>query len=183
MTSPKNLHRLSLPGGAYDHCRGSLASQLTLVEYGDYQCPYSREAHYILQEIQHILGEKLLFVFRHFPRCHIHPRAGHAAEAAEAAGSQGKFWEMHDYLFDHQSQLADSDLVEYAIALHLNVDQFLQEMTADCHVKRINKDLESGRKSHVSQTPTFFINSVRYPDNLSFNELLSTLEKIDQSHC
>ena len=153
------------------------------MEYGDYQCPYSKEAHYILQELQHVLGENLLFVFRHFPQCQVHPKASHAAEAAEAAGSQGKFWEMHDYLFDHQSQLADSDLVEYAIALHLNIEQFLQEMTADYHVERINTDLESGHQSHVSQTPTFFINSIKYADNLDFNELLSAIEKIGAEHC
>lgn len=177
MTSPNNIHRLSTSVENCDHRRGNLTAQITLVEYGDYQCPYSREAHYILQEIQAALGKELLFVFRHFPQCDIHSKAGHAAEAAEAAGSQGRFWEMHDYLFDHQSQLTDSDLVEYAIALNLNINQFLQEMTADHHLERINADLESGRKSHVIQTPTFFINSIRYAGNLSFNALLSAIEK------
>lgn len=169
--------------GNRDHRRGSLTARLILVEYGDYQCPYSREAHYILQELQHVLGEKLLLVFRHFPQCHVHPKAGHAAEAAEAAGAQGRFWEMHDYLFDHQSQLTDSDLVEYAIALNLDIDQFLQEMTADYHVERVNADVESGRKSHVVQTPTFFINSIKYVGDLDFNKLLSAIEKIDKGHC
>ena len=176
MTSPKNLHQLNVPVGERDHCWGCHTPQLILVKYGDYQCPYSRESHYIFRELQSVLGEKLQVVFRHFPQLRIHPRAGHAAEAAEAAGSQGKFWEMHNYLFEHQSQLADSDLVEYAIALNLDVDRFLQEMTADSHVERINADLESGRASHVTQTPTVFINGIKYVGKLGCNELFSTIE-------
>lgn len=154
---------------------------VTLVQYGDYQCPGSGLAHRIVPLIQQLLGAELHFVFRHFPQPEIHPEAYHAAEAAEAAASQGKFWEMHNHLFRHQSRLADSYLVEYAIALCLDVNQFLAEMASDCHTPRIQADIKSGIQSGVITTPTFFINGLKYNDAQSLEGLLEAVVRISQN--
>lgn len=180
MTLPQKASRLILPVGDFDHCQGSPTAKFTLVQYGDYQCPFCRIAHSFISSIQQQLGEQLRFVFRHFPQPHLHPEAYHAAEAAEAAASQNKFWDMHTHLLQHQSQLADSYLVEYAIALYLDVDQFLAEMASDCHTARIQADIESGVQSGVIKTPTFFINGLKYSDDPHLEKLL---EAIVQASC
>jgi protein-disulfide isomerase len=150
-----------------DHCRGDSAAKITLVEYGDYQCSCCQSAHVIIQSLQQQLGDRFRFVFRHFPQSQIHPNAYHAAEAVEAAASQNKFWAMHHHLLTHPSQLADSDLVKYAIALYLDIDRFLQEMSSDCHMARVQADIESGMQSGVTRTPTFFIHGLKCSDDLS----------------
>jgi protein-disulfide isomerase len=150
-----------------DHCQGDSAAKITLVEYGDYQCSYCQSAHVIIQSLQQQLGDRLRFVFRHFPQSQIHPHAHHAAEAVEAAASQNKFWAMHDQLLTHSSQLADSYLVKHAIALYLDVDRFLQEMSSDCHTARVQADIDSGLQSGVIKTPTFFIHGLKCSDDLS----------------
>jgi protein-disulfide isomerase len=172
MALPREPDRLILPVSRRDHYQGSFTAEITLVQYGDYQCPACLAVHRMIQSIQRQLGDRLQFVFRHFPQSHIHPEAHHAAEAAEAAASQDKFWEMHTHLLAHQSQLADSYLVEYAIALRLDVNQFLHEMATDCHIARVQADIESGIQSNVTQTPTFFINDRKCNDNLSLNALI-----------
>lgn len=172
MALPQEPDRLILPVSHRDHCQGDSNAKVTLVQYGDYQCPDCQVAHLMLQSIQHQLGGQMQFVFRHFPQSDIHPESYHAAEAAVAAASQNKFWEMHHHLLIHQSQLTDSYLVEYAIALNLNVNQFLEEMSTDRHVARVEADIESGIQSGVTKTPTFFINSVKYHDDLSLEELI-----------
>ncbi|BAU43759.1 DsbA family protein [Leptolyngbya sp. O-77] len=175
MTLPQKSSRLILPVGDFDHCQGSPAAKFTLVQYGDYQCPSCRIAHRFISSIQQQLGEQLRFVFRHFPQSYLHPEAHHAAEAAEAAASQNKFWDMHIHLLQHQSQLADSYLVEYAMALYLDVDQFLAEMANDCHTARIQSDIESGVKSGVVKTPTFFINGLKYGGEQHLEKLLEAI--------
>jgi protein-disulfide isomerase len=175
MTLPRDSDRLILSVSRRDHCQGSFTADIALVQYGDYQCPACQSVHRMIQSIQQQLGDRLQFVFRHFPQSDIHPEAHHAAEAAEAAASQNKFWEMHAHLFAHQSQLDDSDLVEYAIALHLDVDRFLYEMATDCHIARVQADIESGIQSNVAQTPTFFVNDRKCNDNLSLNTLLEAI--------
>jgi protein-disulfide isomerase len=150
-----------------DHCQGDSGAKITLVEYGDYQCSCCQSAHVIIQSLQQQLGDRLRFVFRHFPQSQIHPNAYHAAEAAEAAASQNKFWAMHHHLLTHSSELADSHLVQYAIALYLDVDRFLQEMSSDCHMARVQADLESGLQSGVIKTPTFFIRGLKCSDDMS----------------
>jgi protein-disulfide isomerase len=180
MTLPKEPERLILPVGDCDHCQGNSAAKITLVQYGDYQCPFCRVVHDMLPLIQQQLGEHLRFVFRHFPQPHLHPEAYHAAEAAEAAASQNKFWEMHTHLLQHQSQLADSYLVEYAIALYLDVDQFLAEMASDRHMARIETDIESGMQSGVIKTPTFFINGLKYNDDQHLEGLLEAIVQANQ---
>ncbi|MDX2214317.1 MAG: DsbA family protein [Oculatellaceae cyanobacterium bins.114] len=176
--SPRN-DRLILPVSSRDHFQGISTAKITLVEYGDYQCPDCRIAQHIITSIQQQLGDQMRFVFRHFPQSQMHPEAEHAAEAAEAAGSQNKFWEMHTHLLEHQAQLADSNLVEYAIALYLDVNQFLQEMTNDSHVARVQADIESGIQSGVIKTPTFFINDLKYNDGWGLETLF---EAVLQAH-
>jgi protein-disulfide isomerase len=171
MALSTNLNRLTQPMSSQDHCQGSSTATITLVQYGDYQCPTCQSAHGIISSIQAQMGDRLRFVFRHFPQSQIHPEAYHAAEAAEAAAAQNKFWEMHACLFKHPSQLADSNLVEYAIAIDLDVDQFLQDMSTDRHVARVQANLESGLNNGVISTPTFFINGVQHNDNSSLETL------------
>jgi protein-disulfide isomerase len=175
MTLPIEPDRLILPVSNHDHCQGNPAAKITLVEYGDYQCPGCQAAHYMVLLIQQQLGEQIRFVFRHFPQPNLHPEAYHAAEAAEAAASQNQFWEMHAHLLQHQTKLADSNLVEYAIALFLDVNQFLAEMASDCHMARVQADVESGVQGGVIKTPTFFINGLKYDDNRQLETLLEAI--------
>jgi protein-disulfide isomerase len=175
MTLPNEPNHLVLPVSDRDHCQGDSTAKITLVQYGDYQCPGCRTAGQIIPSIQNQLGEQIRFVFRHFPQASLHAQAHHAAEAAEAAASQNKFWEMHYHLLQHQSQLADSYLVQYAIALCLDVSQFLAEMTNDCHIPRIQTDIESGMQSGVIKTPTFFINGLKYGDHQRLETLLEAV--------
>lgn len=166
---------LTIPVSSRDHCQGNSTAKTTLVQYGNYQCPAGQAAHCVVQTLQQQLGDQLRFVFRHFPQSHLHPDAYHAAEAVEAAASQNKFWEMHSHLLEHQSQLADNYLVQYAIALYLNVNQFLQEMASDLHVARVQADIDGGIQSGVTQTPTFFIDGRKYTDEQGLEALLEAV--------
>ena len=145
-----------------DHIAGPEDAPVTLVEYGDYECRYCGMAYPIVKRARHALGGELRFVFRNFPLGEAHPHARPAAECAEAAGAQGKFWEMHDTLFEHQDALEADDLVGYAEMLDLDVDRFTRELKDGTYTQRVRDDFRSGVKSGVNGTPTFFINSVRY---------------------
>lgn len=153
---------LTPPVSNRDHCQGAPSSKVTLVKYGDYQCFNCGLLHTVVKTLQQQFSNQLCFVFRHFPLTDIHPHAQHAAEAALAAAKQGKFWQMHDCLFQNQGALGNGYLVEYAVMQGLEVNQFLQDIAHDVHVERIQQDVVSGIKSGVSKTPTFFINGVRY---------------------
>ncbi len=166
---------LVLPVSAQDHIQGSKTAMTTLVEYGDYQSPECGQAHQIIQSIQQQLGEQLCFVFRHFPCTDLHPYAQHAAEAAEAASNQGRFWEMYDCLFSRQSFFDNGTLVECAAALCLDIPQFLRELAEDVHIKRVQQDFDSGVRSGVKKTPTFFINGLHYNDAYERSLLLTAL--------
>ncbi|EDX83731.1 hypothetical protein S7335_1428 [Synechococcus sp. PCC 7335] len=144
-----------------DHTRGSLSAALLMMTYGTYQCPYSEQAHKTTQKLCQSLGDQFCFVFRHFPQPDIYPQSRKAAETAEAAGSQGKFWEMHDKLFDNTDKLDDASLVEYADELGLDVPQFLHELGYHLHASRIQSDIDSAKQYGVKKSPTFFI-SVRH---------------------
>lgn len=170
------IAKLTPPVSKRDHRRGPDTAPVTLVEYGDYECPFCGMAHLVVKEIERRLGDQLRFVFRHFPLLQIHPHAEHAAEAAEAAGAQGKFWEMHDTLFEHQDALDDPHLVLYAVALDLDKDRFVREMAEHVHMERVLEDLMSGAHSGVSGTPTFFINDIRYEGSYDLETLLATIE-------
>ena len=160
-----------------DHLRGRRDAAVTLVEYGDYECPYSGAAYPIVKQIQARMGGRLRFVFRNFPIASLHPHAERAAEAAEAAGAQGKFWEMHDRLFQSQPRLGDDFLSSYAERLGLEVDRFHKELSEHTHAGRIRDDLLSGERSGVPGTPTFFINGVRHGSSFDFEVLLAALER------
>ena len=159
-----------------DHTKGALNAPVILVEYGDYECPYTGRAYPIVKEIQKLLGDRLLFVFRNFPLTQIHPHAQHAAEAAEAAAIQGKFWEMHDYLFEHHQALDDDHLARYASKLALDVNRFNQDISKHSYAARIRQDMLSGEQSGVEGTPTFFINGVRYDESWDLKTLLGAIK-------
>jgi predicted DsbA family dithiol-disulfide isomerase len=142
--------QLTPPVGDHDHVQGPSSAPVTLVEYGDYECPYCRAAYPIVKEIQRRLGDRLRFVFRNFLITTAHPHADHAAEAAEAAGAQGKFWEMHDSLFEHQRALGDRHLEAYAGAVRLDVERWASDMEAQRHAERVRADFVSGVRSGVN---------------------------------
>jgi protein-disulfide isomerase len=160
-----------------DHIEGRADAPVTLLQYGDYECPYCGEAYPILKEIQSQMGERLRFVFRNFPISTSHPHAEAAAEAAEAADAQGRFWEMHDLLYERQRNLTDEDLHRYAEELGLDVQRFDKEMGEHVHAERVHEDFMSGVRSGVNGTPTFYINGVRHDDSYETDVLLAALER------
>jgi protein-disulfide isomerase len=153
---------LTPPVSERDHVVGDADAPVTLVEYGDFECPYCGMAHSIVKEAQENLGSDLRLVFRHFPLAESHPHARLAAQAAEAAAAQGHFWEMHDMLFEHQDALEAQDLLGYAKSIGLDVARFASDLKAGTFEKRVHDDFRSGVKSGVNGTPTFFVNGERY---------------------
>ena len=178
MTQGKHL---VVPVIERDHSQGPTTAAVTLVQYGDYECPYTRQSTTIVRAIQQQLGEQLRFVFRNFPLTEIHPHALHAALAAEAAAAQGKFWQMHDTIFHHQHTLEDADLEQFAEAVGLDMQQFARDMEERPYISRIEEDLKSGIRSGVRGTPTFFINGVLYPGSWEQEALLAALEEAGAS--
>lgn len=173
----KTMTILSIPVGKYDHIQGREDAPVTLLEYGDFECPYCGQAFPIVKHIQQELGNDLQFVFRHFPLSEVHPHASQVAHAAEAAGKQGKFWEMHDMLFEHQDALEDEDLVGYADELELDTKVFIDDFESPAVAKKVQEDFMSGVRSGVNGTPTFFINGVRFDEGYDYDTLLSALEE------
>ena len=167
--------KLTLPVGQRDHILGLDTAPVTLVEYGDYECPYCGDAYPIIKQVQKNLGNKLRFIFRNFPITQIHAHAQHAAEAAEAAAAQNKFWEMHDYLYEHQQALDDNQLEKYASRLGLDIIQFNHDMASHAYAQRVREDFLSGVRSGVNGTPTFYINGIRYNGAWNLETLLKTL--------
>jgi protein-disulfide isomerase len=160
-----------------DHRQGNLNALVTLVEYGDYECPHCGRAHRVIKRIQEQVGRNLCFVFRNFPLTNIHPHALQAACAAEAAGLQDKFWEMHDLLFANQDSLEQEHLLEYAKALDLDLISFERDMSSEEVEEKINNDILSGVKSGVTGTPTFYINGVRHEGSYEYENLLVAIEE------
>jgi protein-disulfide isomerase len=160
-----------------DHIQGPADAPATLAEYGDYECPYCGAAYPIIKEVQARMGERLRFVFRNFPITTSHPHAQQAAEAAEAGASQGKFWPMHDLLYENQRDLRDEALRAYAEQLGLDVELFDKEMAEHVHAERVHDDFMSGVQSGVNGTPTFYINGVRHDDSYDIETLLAALEQ------
>ena len=180
MSPRRTVHepRLTPPVSARDHIRGPEDAPVTLVEYGDYQCPYCGMAYPIVNAVQKAMGSDLRFVFRNFPISTIHPYAEGAAEAAEAAGAQGQFWEMHDWLYEHQDSLAPKDLVEAAGRLELDGDRFVADLTQHRFAPRVREDFMSGVRSGVNGTPTFFINGLRHDGEWDYDSLLAALRQV-----
>jgi len=158
-----------------DHIQGPDGAPVTLVEYGDYECPYCGAAYPVLKEIQAQMGDGLRFVFRNFPITSSHPHAEKAAEAAEAAATQGHFWEMHDQLYEHQQQLTGEHLHAHAQALRLDLKRFDQDLADNVYAPRVREDFMSGVRSGVNGTPTFFINGGRYAGSHDLDSLLSAV--------
>ena len=171
------IAKLKPPVGANDHAQGSAKAPVTLVEYGDYECPFCGQAYPIVKALQKRLGDQVRLVFRNFPLGEMHPHAEHAAEAAEAAGAQGKFWEMHDLLYENQDALEPEDLVQYARALKLELPRFVLEMREHLYAERVREDFRSGVRSGVNGTPTFFINGVRHDGPFDLRSLLAAIEE------
>jgi protein-disulfide isomerase len=169
--------KLVLPVGERDHAQGAVDAPVTLVEYGDYECPYCGRAYPIVKAVQKAIGPRLRFIFRNFPLSEAHPNAANAAEAAETAGEQGKFWEMHDTLFEHQKALRPRDLVAHATRLGLDSDRFQRELESHAHVERVREDFMSGVRSGVNGTPTFFINGERHDGSWDFEDLVAAIEE------
>ena len=149
---------------------------VTLVKYGDYECPYCGEAHPVLKELQERVGEQVRFVFRHFPLDSVHPRARRAAQAAEAAASQGRFWEMHDLLYERQDELGEEDLLRYAAELGLDLRRFEEDLANDHHAWRIEEDRLGGERAGVGGTPALFVNGVRHAGPMDLDGLLAAVE-------
>ncbi|RPJ17002.1 MAG: Na+/H+ antiporter NhaA, partial [Chloroflexi bacterium] len=150
---------------------------VVLVEYGDYECPHCQEVYPILHELKERMGNRVAYVYRHFPVSRQHPNAQLAAEAAEAASAQGKFWEMHHRLFTHQNELGFDDLLRHASAIGLDMDVFRRELEEHTYAERVREDFMSGVRSGVNGTPTFYINGTRYDGAWDFESLLEAIEK------
>jgi len=168
---------LTVPVSERDHVRGPATAPLTLLEYGDYECPFCGAAHPIVKEVERLLEGDLRFAYRHFPLSQIHPHAYQAAEAAEAAGAQGRLWEMHDQLFEHQDRLDISDLITYADALGLDLTRFVHDLETHAHAPRLREDFLSGVRSGVNGTPTFFVNGVRHNGGYDLPSLVEALRE------
>jgi len=165
----------AFPQPERDHIQGPPDAPIMLLEYGDYECPYCGEAYPVVKAIQQRLGKRLCFAFRNFPLSNSHPHAQRAAEAAEAAGAQGRFWEMHDLLYENQAALEDQDLAGYAAGLRLDVDRFISEVLSGAHASRVREDFRSGARNGVNGTPSFFTNGVRFEGMTGVEELLAAL--------
>ena len=160
----------------HDHVRGPATALVTLLEYGDYQCPYCGAAYPVVEQLREWAGDKMRFVFRHFPLTQMHPFAEPAAEAAEAAGARGKFWQMHDMLYTHQEALDGEDLLRYAAHVGLDPAEIAQELLARQYQDRVRQDFLGGARSGVNGTPTFFIDGIRYDGLPDFDSLSAALE-------
>src|SRR5882672_4041042 len=167
--------RFTLPVAGRDHIQGPVEAPIALLEYGDFECSVCGEVYRVIKEIRRRLGDSLCFAFRHFPMTNVHPYAQRAAEAAEAAGAQGSFWEMHDLLFENQDALEDEALAEYAAALGLDEIRLVREVLSGAYAGRVREDFKSGVRAGVNGTPTFFINGERYDGAKSLEPLLAAM--------
>jgi protein-disulfide isomerase len=160
-----------------DHALGPRDAPVTLLEYGDFECPHCGQAYPVVLQALERLGSRLRFVFRHYPISVSHAHAQLAAEAAEAAGAQGRFWDMHGRLFEHQDQLDRASLSEHARALGLDVERFDRELDGAVYRDRVLEDVASGEESGVQWTPTFFVNGVRYGYGADLAGLMAHLDR------
>ncbi len=167
--------RLLLPIRSSDHAHGPEDAPYTLVEYGDYECPDCGRLYVILRDLQKGIASRLRFVFRHYPLSGVHHHAQQAAEAAEAAAAQGKFWEMHMLLFERQEALRTKDLIRYAEELGLDIDRFRKELKNNTYSDSVRADFIAGVQNVVNRTPGLFLNDVRYDDPWDGEALMSVL--------
>ena len=178
MTSPLTTTggRLVVPVNDRDHVLGPDDAPVTLVEYGDYQCPYCARAHPIVQELLRRRTNLMRFAYRHFPLINIHPYAELAAEAAEAAGARGRFWPVHDWLFANQEWLSPVTLIAALVDVGLDGETVARELRDHDFLDKVQSDFVSGVRSGVNGTPTFFINGVHYKGGNSLPELMTAVD-------
>jgi protein-disulfide isomerase len=167
--------KLRIPISEKDHVQGLAKAPLSLLLYGDYECPHSAHANSIIASLRRCFGDSLRFVFRHFPISQIHPSALNAAMAAEAADKQGKFWKMHDLLFENQRDLDQDVIVKCARQLNLNMEEFANDAVSPETESRILYDVYGGASSGISSTPTIYINGFRFSGSVSYSSLLQDL--------
>ncbi len=163
-----------------DHIQGDENAPITLVEYGDYECPYCGAAYPIVKRIQKHFKKDLRFVFRNFPLIESHPNAGIAAMTAEFAATKNKFWEMHDLLYENQEFLDMPNLVKYAESLDLSAADLQMAIEKEIFADKIKNDFMGGVRSGVNGTPTFFINGIRYNGSFEYENLLTALNKVEK---
>jgi protein-disulfide isomerase len=172
------LERLAVPVTPGDHALGAIEPSVTLVEYGEFECPHCGRAHFQLKAVRERFSElNACFVFRHFARDEVHPFSVRAAVAAEAAGAQGRFWEMHDHLFENQHSLEYEDLERHAVAVRLDVERFLRDLVDPRHLERVNAHRDGAIESGVTSTPTFFLNGERYDGRYDANTLIDAISR------
>ncbi len=170
-----DLATLSEPVTDADHVRGDPEASVTLVEYGEFECPHCGRAYHLIKQLLEEARGEVRFVFRHFARDDVHPFSERSAQAAEAAAAQGRFWDMHDFLFERQHQLEFTDLIRHANKLGLDVDRFTRELTDRVHLQKVRSHLQSGLSSGVIETPTLFIDGLEYTGSYQVPELLAAL--------
>ena len=159
-----------------DHIQGPRDAPATLLEYGDYECPFCGRAYWVVKDVQNRLRNHMRLVYRHFPLAEMHPHAPRAAEAAEAAGAQGRFWQMHAVLFENQRALEDEDLLRYAAHVGLDLARFVRDVSTRAFAPKVREDFLSGVRSGVNGTPTFFVNSHRHDGAWDSATLTAALE-------
>src|SRR5690348_13426878 len=164
---------------ARDHVRGGHASQdvVSVVLYGDYLCPYCRRLRPVLERLRHALGERLAYVFRHFPNERAHPGATFLARAAEAAAQQGHFWDMHDYVYGHEAPFSEKQILDFANKLGLDMERFRRDLESEDMQRRVDEDIAEGKRNGVTGTPTLFVDDLRYGGAWDFYSMLEALER------
>lgn len=175
---PRACDDLAVPVSDRDHIQGPLSAPVKLVEYGDYECPSCLNAWPVLHQVREQFGDRVALVFRHYPQSSIHPRASAAAQAAEAAALQGKFWEMHDLLFGHQQELDSLDLTHLALKLGLEVYAFEAALDRESILRKVRDDFSGGVRSGVRGTPTLFLNGCRYEGRVDAASLVRAIEAV-----
>ena len=168
--------RLDPPLSEDDHVEGPVDAPVELVMYGDFQCPYCAAAQSMVRRVRERLNGRLRFAFRHFPLPELHPQAQLAAEASEAAASQGAFWPMHDQLYAARGRLAEGELVQHARDLGLDAERFAGELSVHVHAERVATHHRSGERSGVAGTPAFFVNGSLHVGAFDAGSLIAALE-------
>ena len=171
------MAELKVPVSASDHIQGEESAAITLVEYGDYECPHCGAAYPIVKEVQERFGKKLRFVFRNFPLVQVHPHAQSAAETAEFAAAHGKFWEMHDAIFENQRRLSVDFFIELGVELGLKGPALSKALKSEQYAEKVRTDFMGGVRSGVNGTPTFFINNHRHDAPFDFEDLVEGIEE------
>lgn len=177
MTAHSKLDRIFLPDEAIDHIQGPAAAPVTVIEYGDFECPACFQAYTSLKVMRAHFGPQLRFVFRHYPLRELHPHAELAAEAAEAAGAQSQFWPMYELLFSHQQLLKDKHLFDYAVQLGLDLPRFRNELADHVYLQRVQENIQGGVHLGLRSTPAFYVNGVFADVSFGFEHLHQAIDQ------